>query len=193
MTNALSMARLLACLLIGLIAARGRAAEWNVSPNEVVLKDAYDGRQLLVADGGRDATRAAKYASSDGHVVQVDAHGYLRPVGDGAATIGVRGGKTELTVPVRVSGCKGGRPVDFKTEIQPLLSRLGCNSGGCHGKSGGQNGFQLSLFGFDAAFDYDAITREARGRRIFPAAPTNSLVLRKASGQAPHGGGKRLN
>src|SRR5262249_603893 len=74
-----------------------------------------------------------------------------------------------------------------------ILSRLGCNSVGCHGKASGQNGFKLSLFGFDAAFDHDAIVREARGRRLFPASPTQSLLLRKATGQAPHGGGKRLN
>ena len=75
----------------------------------------------------------------------------------------------------------------------PLLSKLGCNAGGCHGKASGQNGFKLSLFGFDTAFDYDAIAQEARGRRIFPAAPTQSLLLLKATGQVPHGGGKRLS
>src|SRR6266550_3285394 len=72
---------------------------------------------------------------------------------------------------VEVKGCKEGRAVDFKTEIVPLLSKHGCNSGGCHGKASGQNGFKLSLFGFDADADYAAITKEARGRRLFPAAP----------------------
>src|SRR5262249_52940900 len=97
----------------------------------------------------------------------------------------------ETTVSVRVSGVGAGRAVDFKTEIEPLLSRLGCNAGGCHGKASGQNGFRLSLFGFDSAFDYEAIVREARGRRIFPAAPARSLILLKATGQVSHGGGKR--
>src|SRR5206468_7292272 len=95
-------------------------------------------------------------------------------------------------IPVRVSGFGTGRPVDFRTEIEPLLSRLGCNAGGCHGKASGQNGFKLSLFGFDADFDHAAITREARGRRIFPANPDHSLFLLKATGKMPHGGGKRL-
>ena len=85
-----------------------------------------------------------------------------------------------------------GRAVDFRTEVVPLLSKLGCNAGGCHGKASGQNGFKLSLFGFDTDFDYAAITREDRGRRLFAAAPEYSLFLRKASGQVPHGGGKRL-
>jgi hypothetical protein len=82
--------------------------------------------------------------------------------------------------------------VDFANDVVPLLTRYGCNSGGCHGKSGGQNGFKLSLFGFDSAFDYNAIVKEARGRRVFPAAPDHSLLLAKPSGQLPHGGGKRL-
>jgi hypothetical protein len=82
--------------------------------------------------------------------------------------------------------------IDFSNDIQPILSRYGCNSGGCHGKASGQNGFKLSLFGFDNAFDYEAIVRSARGRRITSAAPENSLLLLKATGQVPHGGGQRL-
>src|SRR5262249_15890531 len=86
-----------------------------------------------------------------------------------------------------------GGAVAFRTEVRPLLSKLGCNAGGCHGKASGQNGFKLSLFGFDTDFDFAAITREARGRRVFPAAPEQSLLLRKATGRMPHGGGRRLN
>jgi hypothetical protein len=61
--------------------------------------------------------------------------------------------------------------VDFENELQPIFTRLGCNSGPCHGKARGQGGFQLSLLGFDAQQDFDAITKEGRGRRIFPGAP----------------------
>ncbi|MEJ7592311.1 MAG: DUF1549 and DUF1553 domain-containing protein [Planctomycetaceae bacterium] len=82
--------------------------------------------------------------------------------------------------------------VDFGNEIVPLLSRYGCNSGGCHGKASGQNGFKLSLFGFDQAFDHDAIAKEDRGRRLFPAVPEESLLLKKATGAMPHGGGVRF-
>jgi hypothetical protein len=82
--------------------------------------------------------------------------------------------------------------VDFANDVVPLLTRHGCNAGGCHGKASGQNGFKLSLFGFDPAFDYNAIVKEARGRRVFPAAPDHSLLLAKPTGRAPHGGGKRF-
>ncbi len=82
--------------------------------------------------------------------------------------------------------------VTFERDIQPILTRAGCNAGACHGKARGQNGFALSLFGFDSAFDHDAIVREDRGRRVFPAAPDESLLLLKAAARVPHGGGPRL-
>lgn len=83
-------------------------------------------------------------------------------------------------------------PITFEKDIEPIFARYGCNSGPCHGKARGQNGFQLSLLGFDPDFDYKAIAQESRGRRIFPAAPDASLLLLKGSGQIAHGGGKRL-
>jgi hypothetical protein len=90
------------------------------------------------------------------------------------------------------SGAAAGPAVTFERDIEPILTRYGCNAGACHGKARGQNGFALSLLGYDPDFDYAAITQEARGRRVFPAAPDASLLLLKASGQVPHGGGKRL-
>ncbi len=83
-------------------------------------------------------------------------------------------------------------PMTFEMDIQPLLTRFGCNAGACHGKSRGQNGFALSLLGFDSDFDYEQLVRAGRGRRIFPAAAESSLLLRKAAGKVPHGGGVRI-
>ncbi len=80
----------------------------------------------------------------------------------------------------------------FENDIEPLLSRHGCNSSGCHGKAEGQGGFKLSVFAFDPAADYAALVKEGRGRRLNPAAPDDSLLLRKASGATPHGGGTRI-
>lgn len=87
---------------------------------------------------------------------------------------------------------KAGSVLKFELDIQPILTARGCNSGPCHGKSRGQNGFALSLLGFDAGMDYQAIVKEGRGRRIFPNAPEQSLLLQKATGQLPHGGGVRI-
>lgn len=86
------------------------------------------------------------------------------------------------------------RSVSFVNDIVPALTKSGCNMGVCHAKAGnGQNGFQLSLLGFEPSEDYEHIVREARGRRLFPAAPENSLLLLKATGKVPHGGGTRLD
>jgi hypothetical protein len=83
-------------------------------------------------------------------------------------------------------------PISFELDVQPILTARGCNQGACHGKSRGQNGFQLSLLAFDPDFDYAALTQQARGRRVFPAAPERSLILQKATAALPHGGGVRL-
>jgi hypothetical protein len=80
----------------------------------------------------------------------------------------------------------------FANDIVPVFSRYGCNSSGCHGKAEGQNGFRLSVFGFDPGADYVAVTQESRGRRISPTVPEQSLLLKKVSGGSPHGGGVRI-
>lgn len=90
-----------------------------------------------------------------------------------------------------VTGQEGVVP-KFELDIQPILTANGCNAGGCHGKSRGQNGFALSLLGFDDDFDYAAVVQEGRGRRVFPADASFSLLLQKGAGQVPHGGGVRL-
>ncbi len=87
----------------------------------------------------------------------------------------------------------GSPSVSFVNDVMPMLTRHGCNAGVCHAKAGnGQNGFQLSLLGFEPAEDYEHLVKEARGRRLFPAVPENSLLLRKATAAVPHGGGRRI-
>lgn len=83
--------------------------------------------------------------------------------------------------------------VNFSNDVVPVLTKAGCNTGVCHAKAGGgQNGFQLSLLGFEPDEDYEHIVLEGRGRRLLLSNPEQSLLLRKASGQVPHGGGVRL-
>lgn len=83
--------------------------------------------------------------------------------------------------------------VSFSNDVMPVLTKFGCNAGVCHAKAGGgQNGFQLSLLGFEPQEDFESLVKEGRGRRLFPAHPEKSLLLMKASGQMPHGGGVRF-
>lgn len=85
------------------------------------------------------------------------------------------------------------RKISFVNDVVPAMTKAGCNMGVCHAKAGGgQNGFQLSLLGFEPNEDYEHIVKEGRGRRIFFANPEQSLLLQKVSGQVPHRGGIRL-
>ena len=179
-------------LLLALALAGASRAELRAPVQSIVLTDAFAGRQILVNGNGLDVTRQAVYSSSNPAVAIVDVRGYVQPTGNGKAVVGIKHAGQSLQIPVEVKGFGDGRPVDFRTEVQPLLSKLGCNAGGCHGKASGQNGFKLSLFGFDAAYDHAAIVKEARGRRVLANAPESSLFLQKATGQLPHGGGKKL-
>src|SRR5262245_34900085 len=81
------------------------------------------------------------------------------------------------------------QPPSFVNEVEPLLTRLGCNQGACHGKGSGQNGFRLSLRGYAPEWDHAWLTREHLNRRVNFTVPEDSLLLRKPSGQAPHEGG----
>lgn len=91
------------------------------------------------------------------------------------------------------ASASGRQAIRFGADVVPLLTKLGCNGGGCHGKATGQNGFRLSLLGFEPELDFDSIVREGRGRRLTLAAPDSSLLLQKATARTPHGGGRRLD
>lgn len=146
-----------------------------------------------LADGRLvDAGSGVSLASSDEKVCRVSAGGEVLAVGDGKATVTIVAGDLTATVPVTVRDSHAARKIHFENDVTPLLTRFACNFSGCHGKAEGQNGFKLSVFGFDAQADYDALTKEARGRRISTAAPAASLLLTKAAGLVPHGGGPRI-
>jgi hypothetical protein len=167
-----------------------------VDPSLIRLEGPSARRLILVEgateDGGSpDLTRSVKFRSLDPEVALVDHRGVVRAVRDGQTTVVVEGTGFSRTVEVRVEGTGRPRAFNFENDIVPVLSKLGCNASGCHGKAEGQNGFKLSVFGFDPAADHAALTKEGRGRRVFPAAPDQSLVLTKMTGSVPHGGGVR--
>lgn len=102
-------------------------------------------------------------------------------------------GLSSLACPISSPAHAAVRPVSFVNDVAPVLTKAGCNTGVCHAKAGGgQNGFQLSLLGFEPAEDFEHIVLEGRGRRLSFANPDQSLLLRKPSGQVSHGGGLRL-
>jgi len=85
------------------------------------------------------------------------------------------------------------RPLSFVNDIQPILTKAGCNAGVCHAKAiTGQRGFRLSVLGFEPEEDYEAIVKQGKGRRVFPPAPEESLLITKAAAIVPHTGGKKI-
>ena len=163
------------------------------------LQGAGAKQQLLVngiSDSGavRDVTREVRYQAAPQGIVRIDTNGLVVPLADGKATISAKTTSgLSASVPVVVEKFKADTPINFANQVVPIFTKTGCNGGGCHGKSSGQNGFRLSLLGFEPSEDYEHLVKEARGRRLFPAAPDRSLLLMKATAALPHGGGKRLN
>ena len=140
-----------------------------------------------------DWTHQCRYETEPSGIVEISADGLVTPLADGNVTVvaisnsGVKA-QTKLTVSrfgVHV-------PVSFPGQIVPIFTKLSCNSGGCHGKAAGQNGFRLSLLGFGPKEDFDHLVKESRGRRLSIASPDQSLLLLKAINESPHGGGARL-
>ena len=147
----------------------------------------------ITGDSAADVTRTAKYAIQPEGILQIDETGLVTPLADGEAVITAQQGDHSANIKVLVSGFASPLPLSFRNQVVPIFTKLGCNGGGCHGKSGGQNGFKLSLLGFYPEDDYEFLRKESRGRRIFPGAPAESLLLTKATGRTPHGGGKRMD
>ena len=158
-----------------------------------------DGVQQLVVtsrgDDGRevDVTREVAYSAEPSGIVNVDSTGLVSPISEGDVVVRATNasGATAET-PIRVTHIVNDLPINFSNEVVPLFTKHGCNGGGCHGKSSGQNGFRLSLLGFEPREDFEFLTKEGRGRRLFPAAPERSLLLLKGTAVLPHGGGARL-
>lgn len=141
-----------------------------------------------------DVTRGVTYAAEPSNVVQVDATGMVVPLADGAATVIAKAADgNKASVKFVVERFNETIPVNFVNEVIPVFTKAGCNGGGCHGKSGGQNGFRLSLLGFEPTEDYTHLVHEARARRLNVAAPAKSLLLTKATSELPHGGGRKLD
>jgi hypothetical protein len=189
----LRLTAIAACCLLG---ATPVHAALQASPTRVVLSNPESCEQLLISDvvGARrlDRTHAARYSSADPAIARFDPNGIVTPVKDGKTTLTVVDGKAKLTVQVEVKGVTKPVPLNFEDEVIPILTKAGCNAGGCHGKAEGQNGFKLSVFGFDPQLDFQSLTMDGRGRRVSTANPDESLLLLKGTAKLPHGGGKRL-
>lgn len=166
-------------------------------PPEVTLDHGSDVQQMVVvgsrADGvTQDLTRQSTFTFEPEGIAQLDETLRLKPIADGDTVLTIHVEGQSLTVPVHVKRSTEHPSVSFRNDVQAVLMRTGCNSGGCHGSAQGKNGFRLSLFGFDPGVDYMNLTRDVRGRRLNTANPDESLMLLKPTGGVDHEGGTRF-
>lgn len=170
------------------------AEEIRLLPSEIELSGPADSHRVLVEKFAGDRAMGAV----DGHALKSDAPEIVRV--DGTTLFPVANGETNVRVEgvdsavVRVKVVGMDQPVSwsFRNHVQPVLARLGCNSGACHGALAGKGGFRLSLRGYDPDRDYFTIVEQQQGRRIELQDPATSLLLTKPTMATPHKGGLRL-
>ena len=181
---------------LGAAEPESKPTELTLTPSEGTLHGPGARQQLLAigkVDGlPVDLTRRVKWQTTTPQLVTINDEGVAIAKGDGQARITATLGGQTAALTLRITGMTEEFRPTFERDVLPLLSRAGCNAGSCHGKARGQNGFQLSIIASDPAFDFASIVLEARGRRVFPAAPSQSLILLKGTAQLSHGGGRRL-
>ena len=164
----------------------------SVEPQEINLNSKFDYNQLLltaVKGSGESYDASRDFAFKvDSDVIKVSKSGMVEPVKDGEAKLEIFHKNQKSTLTVRVAGVSGDFRSDYVRDVMPVLSKLGCNAGTCHGSKDGKNGFKLSLRGYDPIYDVRAFTDDLASRRVNIAAPDNSLILLKASASLPHEG-----
>jgi hypothetical protein len=173
------------------------SGELKVLPSETTLAGPRASQRLiaLAQDKGRivgDLTSKTEFGSSNPAVATVDGGGIIRPVGDGEAIIIATSDGKQATAKVKVVGSKAPFTWTFRNHVIPVLTKIGCNSGACHGALAGKGGFKLSLRGYAPETDYFVLTRQALGRRVDTTEPAHSLMLLKPTLTISHGGGRKL-
>lgn len=178
------------------VVSSARAADFELLPSNVSLHGPRARQQLILhqkgeRELGQQIVTEFVLKSSDESVVKVDGR-YLYPVANGDADIIAHWSGQQTRTSVAVTGMQDPHEWEFRRHVLPILSKVGCNTGACHGALAGKGGLKLSLRGYNPDGDYFAITRATRGRRIELADPGRSLFLAKPTAALPHKGGLRI-
>lgn len=168
----------------------------EVFPKQVSLETDADFHRLIALArykdaSTRDITPSLTLKAKNPQLVAIEGT-TLKPVADGQTLVEVSYRGQSVPVAVTVKGATVPRPMSFSRDVMPVLTAAGCNTGSCHGSARGQDGFHLSLFGYDPKGDHFRLSREMPGRRINLAIPEDSLLLTKSVESVPHTGGKRF-
>lgn len=169
----------------------------EVFPDRLELDGPRDLRRLIITgvltDGSkRDLTSQARY-SAPGDSIRINAEGFVSGLKEGETRLVIQAGDKTTEVPVRVRNLGLAKPVSFVRDVEPVLAKIGCNAGTCHGSAKGKRGFKLSLRGYDPAYDYEQLVEDLAGRRFNRSDPEQSLMLLKPTNVVPHEGGYVLD
>ncbi len=176
--------------------AGAQLARVEIVPPKFTLSGKGSAQRYLVlgyyANGSmKDLTPSAKVTKTGTGGVRIE-NGKIVAVSNGAATVSAAVGGKTTTMSVTVQNASDPSEWSFANEIVPVLTKAGCNSGGCHGSPSGRGGFRLSLYGYEPDYDYDQIVKEKKGARLNLNSPTGSSLLQKPTMKVPHGGGMRF-
>ena len=167
-----------------------------VYPDHITLESRRDFHDFIVTATSTDGVTTDVTAKANvtlGGPLLLELKGRrLTPLKDGTTTMTVAWDGQTVSVPVTVKAAAEDRPVSFTLDVMPVFMRSGCNTGSCHGAARGQDGFNLSLFGFDPKGDHYRLTKELSGRRVNLGIPEDSLLLTKSINTVPHTGGKLM-
>ena len=169
-----------------------KMAKLTIFPAELMLSAERDIRRVIVTGTSEDGL--SYDLSSDvklslaGNNAALDADGFVVPQHAGQTELIAKYKNLEARIPVAVKDYQS-ESVSFTREILPVISKVGCNQGTCHGSQKGKAGFKLSLRGYDPVFDYRALVDDVSGRRFNRSQPTQSLMLLKPTQGVPHEGG----
>src|SRR5580693_9384118 len=167
----------------------------EVQPAKIALSGKYEAAQLVITarlttGDTVDVTRLAKL-ELDGGVAEVTPTGQVNPLHNGAGSVHAEIAGKSATAPILVADIVDKQTVDFIRDVNPVMTKVGCNAGTCHGAKEGKYGFKLSLRGYDPIFDVRSLKDDLAGRRLNVASPDDSLMLLKATAGVPHEGGLR--
>jgi hypothetical protein len=170
----------------------------SILPSSVSITGPHYGQRVVVegifADGHQeDLTSQAVVAISNPEVAKLDADQVARPTGDGETTITATVQGRRASAPLTVKDYATANTWSFRNDVLPVMTKVGCNSGPCHGAAAGKNGFKLSLRGYDPVTDYFTLTHQALARRTDRLEPAKSLILLKPTLAISHGGGRRFD
>ena len=184
------------CLLSLSPAWAGPIRSLAVYPSQITLETKRDFHAFTVIatstdDVTTDVTAKASIVLANPSLAELKAS-RLTPLKDGTTTLTVTWEGQSVSVPLTVKGAAQDRPVSFNLDVMPVFMRNGCNTGSCHGAARGQDGFRLSLFGFDPRGDHYRLTQELSGRRVNLGVAEDSLILTKSINTVPHTGGKLM-